>query len=200
RWYVNRHGHTLAVVPDPGFSWVGSPANESGEPLQRRPIGRTYAIATREVTIGQFLEYLKGQPVPQWLWERNRDRDPNRPAVKVAWFDAARYCRWLSEQEGVPEKEMCYPRIEEIRSGMTLPADYLSRTGYRLPTGAEWEHACRAGAWTSRPYGHAAGLLGRYAAHAASGARPVGALLPHDLGLFALLGNAAERPHDPRFR
>jgi formylglycine-generating enzyme required for sulfatase activity len=200
RWYVNRRGHTLAVLLDPGFSWGGCPANEPGEPLERRRIGRSYAIATREVTIGQFLEYLKGRPVPQWLWERNRDRDPNRPVVKVTWFDAARYCRWLSEREGVAEDQMCYPRIEEIRSGMTLPADYLSRTGYRLPTSAEWEHACRAGAWTSRPHGHAEELLGRYAAHASNQARPVGALWPNDLGLFDMLGNAAEWTNDLRYR
>src|SRR5262249_30523886 len=101
------------------------------------------------------------------------------------------------------EDQMCYPRIEEIRSGMTLPADYLSRTGYRLPTGAEWEHACRAGAWTSRPYGHAEELLGRYAAHGTGvgpGARPVGLLWPNDLGLFDMLGNAAEWTGDLRYR
>src|SRR5262249_26051117 len=106
---------------------------------------------------------------------------------------------WLSEREGVPEDQMCYPRIEEIRSGMTLPADYLSRTGYRLPTGVEWEHACRAGTWTRRPYGHAEELLGRYAAHAGSRGpqpRPVGALWPNDLGLFDMLGNASEWTND----
>ena len=123
------------------------------------------------------------------------------PVLGVTWFAAAQYCRWLSEQEGIPEEQMCYPPIADIKDGMKLPADYLARTGYRLPTEAEWEYACRAGAVTSRPHGDGDDLLdyyARYAGNARGRAGRVGSLKPNDFGLFDMLGNAWEWCHDAR--
>jgi formylglycine-generating enzyme required for sulfatase activity len=81
-------------------------------------------------------------------------------------------------------------------SGMRCAPDYLHRTGYRLPTEAEWEYACRAGAETSRYYGEREELLGQYAWYTENAQnkemRPVGSLKPNDLGLFDLYGNALE--------
>ena len=78
---------------------------------------------------------------------------------------------------------------------MTIPADALKRTGYRLPAEAEWEYACRAGTITSRYHGPSVRLLKAYARYAANGgehAWPGGSLLPNDLGLFDMLGNVFE--------
>jgi formylglycine-generating enzyme required for sulfatase activity len=200
RWYVNQHGHTLAVVFAPTEFQMGSPKEEPGrddndEPQRLRRINRNFAISTKKISNRQFKEFLENSSTAGKLTPSVYSPDPDGPVVQETWFQAARYCRWLSEQEGIPENQMCYPPVAEIKDGMRMPAGYLSRTGYRLPTEAEWEYACRAGTVTSRYYGSADELLGKYAwyqANAHDRAWLAGQLKPNDLGLFDALGNAWE--------
>jgi formylglycine-generating enzyme required for sulfatase activity len=117
--------------------------------------------------------------------------DENGPIILVDWPKAAAYCNWLSKQEGIPEDQWCYQT--DPRGQVTaLKAKYLSLQGYRLPTEAEWEYACRAGAGTSRYYGETEELLPRYGWYDKnSGGRswPAGRKKPNDLGLFDMHGN-----------
>jgi formylglycine-generating enzyme required for sulfatase activity len=127
--------------------------------------------------------------------------DPDGPAIDVTWLEAAQCCRWLSEKEHVPEKEMCFPPLNQIKENMVPPADYLHKTGYRLPTVAEWEYASRVGAEPSRYYGGAASMLGSYAFYAANShdrAWSGGRLEPNDFGLFDVYGNVWEWCQDYR--
>jgi formylglycine-generating enzyme required for sulfatase activity len=200
RWYVTKHHHTLAVIDGPVEFQMGSPAEEKGrddgdQAVHPVRLSRGFAIATKKVSRRQFEEFLKQCPNATKWEPGSYSPDPDGPVVQETWYDAAMYCRWLSEQEGIPEDQQCYPPIDQIKAGMRLPANHLSRTGYRLPTEAEWEYACRAGTVTSRYYGSADELLTQYAwcqSNADDRAWPAARLKPNDLGLFDPLGNAWE--------
>jgi formylglycine-generating enzyme required for sulfatase activity len=118
--------------------------------------------------------------------------------ISVTWYEAAQYCRWLSEREGIEKEQCCYPSVADIeksKDGLTplkLPPNFVERTGYRLPTEAEWEYACRADTSTTRFYGSDSSLLAHYAWYwnnSEDQAWPVGQKQPNDLGLFDMHGN-----------
>ncbi len=117
----------------------------------------------------------------------------------VSWYQAARYCRWVSDQkdEGIPESERNYPHLEENWAPIRdkLPKDHLRRRGYRLPTVEEWEYVARAGSATSRFFGNSTDDLDNYAWWSRNGEEriwPVGRLRPSPLGLFDIYGNVHE--------
>jgi formylglycine-generating enzyme required for sulfatase activity len=200
-WYVNREGITFAVFRDVDEPFLmGSPKEE--QPLGRDPndqdqhpvkVGRRFAIATKLITNEQFQRFLRDHPIADRKFPSPYSKEPTSPAGPIEWFDAARYCQWLSEHQKLPSSEWCYPSAAEVKEDMHFPANYLSRTGYRLPTEAEWEFACRAGALTSRWYGNAKELLGNYAwflDNSDNHLWPVGLKKPNDFGLFDVHGNA----------
>jgi formylglycine-generating enzyme required for sulfatase activity len=198
-WYVNGQGQTMVVIPGPVEFLMGSPPTEQGryepEVQHRKRIGRTFALAARPVTVQEFRRFLRANPNLEKLFQgdvaallKRYSPEADCPMTQVDWYKAAAYCNWLSDQENL---EKCYQ--EDAQGNVVgLKAKYLSLTGYRLPTEAEWEYACRAGAVTSRCYGESEELLRKYAWYFPNGkgrSRPVGGKKPNDLGLFDMHGN-----------
>jgi formylglycine-generating enzyme required for sulfatase activity len=183
-WYVNAERQTMILIP-PGK--VQSGFGVSSEQIR---VDRGFALAAREVTVAEFQrfrrEHQRGQFVPT-------DDCP----ADVSWYASAAYCNWLSKRDGIPIEQWCYVPNEngEYAEGMSMAPNFLSRTGYRLPTGKEWEYACRAGSFTYFSVGEAEDLLPKYAwgvVNSQSYSHPVGTLRPNDLGLFDMHGNAWE--------
>jgi formylglycine-generating enzyme required for sulfatase activity len=207
RWFVNGQGQTFAVIEGPVEFRMGSPPTERDrnpdETPRRVTIPRRFAVADREVTVDQYQRFVRSHP-QFGLGQQYLDRFSPKgtgPMIAVSWYGAAAYCNWLSEQEGLPNDQLCYlPNPSgAYDEGMSIPADVLKRTGYRLPTEAEWEYACRSGAITGRYYGETTDLLGKhswYQANSGEHAWSCGGLIPNDLGLFDMLGNVYEWVQD----
>lgn len=212
RWFVNHQGFTMIVIPGPVQFLMGTPADDPGYPhLERRKlkerqherhIPRTFAIASKPLT---FRDYEAKEPgyinytldANRVLKEQRADLNPSLPVEAVAYEDALEYCNWLSEQEGIPKDQYCY-HFPEGEDSIQPKANFLSLTGYRLATEAEWEYACRSGAITVRPYGSSELLLPKYVWYrdnAGTRTWPPGRLRPNDYGFFDMLGNTSEWVH-----
>ena len=155
------------------------------ESLHRKRIGRTFAIAAKPVTVGEYRRFNKS-----YTFIERFAPTPDCPVVYTSWYQAAAYGNWLSDQEGISPGQWCYKTNKGQVS--KLKANYLSLAGYRLPTEAEIEYSCRAGALTSRYYGGTEELMGKYGwfvQNSGDCSWPVGSKKPNDFGLFDALGN-----------
>jgi formylglycine-generating enzyme required for sulfatase activity len=103
------------------------------------------------------------------------------PVTGVSWYDAVALCNQLSRDTGLPEAYTV--------DGEQVDWD-RSSPGFRLPTEAEWQHACTTGTPGYR-YGPI-DEIAWYAGNSEGRAHPVGGLAPNAWGLHDMLGNVWE--------
>lgn len=161
-WFVDRFGQTMLVVRGPvtfnlGFS-QGDPAYVKVEPQQEIQIPYSFAVATTEITRQQFERFS----------ESNHDvtagPESDCPMNSLTFNELVAYCRWLSLKDGLTENDMCFPPVNVNAKEKAIPyEDFLSRSGYRPPTDAEWLYTCRAESPTAMFMGNSASMLKKYA-------------------------------------
>lgn len=183
-WYVNGQGQTMVVFPNPAEFGSGQ-------------IDHSFAISSHEVTVIEFRSFRESHGVNSALAPTE-----DCPVHNVNWYDAAAYCNWLSEQEGIPDDQWVYQPNDQGKyaEGMRIKDNALELKGYRLPTEAEWEYACRAGSTGSYGHGEPVPLLERYARYVANStgrSHSAESLLPNAMGLFDMHGNLWEWVQNP---
>lgn len=194
-----------------GTFLMGAPVDEADSSDSERPlrsvIVRPFLLAETETTRGQWKEAGLPSPID---WGREDAFDPSLPANFVSWHDAANFCNVISAREGLPM------RYREVNPGEFAADPSAASGGYRLPSEAEWEWACRSQQLdgSRSPYSVEVELLPQHGWYFMnSGAkelpagtlwdlarfdqwqlrpRPVKGKSPNRFGLFDMHGNVAE--------
>ncbi|MCL2186859.1 MAG: formylglycine-generating enzyme family protein [Treponema sp.] len=168
-----------------GTFMMGSPENEPD---------RLDVETQHQVTVSSF--YMCKFTVTQKEYREVMEKNPsgfkgdNLPVENVSWFDAIEYCNMLSQKEGL--------NPVYIIKGTTVTWNRkvngsLETSGYRLPTEAEWEYACRAGTTTAYNTGsNFNDNTGWFYSNSGNSTHSVGQKPANAYGLFDMHGNVYE--------
>jgi sulfatase modifying factor 1 len=138
-----------------------------------------YLLAAFPVTQAQYADVIG-----QWPSTARGDQHVAEPVESVSWVDAVRFCNALSDREGLAPAYLFQADFHADADGVEWDA---SADGYRLPTEAEWEHACRAG--TTGPRYGPLDEIAWYRNNSGGRIHDVGGKQPNAWGLHDMLGN-----------
>ena len=176
---VTELGVEMVLVPAGEF-WMGDDRGDDDEKPAHRVRISAFYMDTSEVTQASYRQLMGKNPA--------KFKSPDKPVERVGWHAAVRYSNARSLREGLTP---CY-------DPETLECDFTA-DGYRLPTEAEWEYACRAGTEAQYSFGNDPGKLAAYGwfkANAAGSTNSVKRKSPNPWGLYDMHGNVAEWCND----
>ncbi len=162
---------------DAGNVMISIPAGQVT--LSDRRTQRQWSVALRPYLLAAF-------PITQFEYALVTGQRPGAvhgdrlPVEGVSWWDAIRFCNALSDRDGLP---LAY-RFHADGEGVEWDG---SAEGYRLPTEAEWEYACRAG--TTGPRYGPLDEIAWYRGNSGERVHEVGGKKPNAWGLYDMLGN-----------
>lgn len=169
------------------------------ETLIDRRSGRSWDVPVERFDLG--VTVVTAELWAQVWGESSHFAGDVRPKVDVSWRDAIRFCNRLSRSEGlepayvVTTQPAPFPESSWTPHDQPAPDDWhvvwnRQADGYRLPTDAEWQLACRAG--TSGPRYGELDDIGWYDANSGGELRPVAQKTPNAWGLHDMLGGVWE--------
>jgi formylglycine-generating enzyme required for sulfatase activity len=206
--FVKRPAATMALIPSSGRTFVmGSPTDAVSQNIERPEhqvrFEYDFFMDKCEVSQGMYRNLMGANPSVVNATQGTFGVGDSFPVYYVSWYDAALFCNARSKKDGY---DTVYSYAAKCKPNQTCPyvledlVIHYDRTGYRLPTEAEWEYACRAGTTSEYfwggDYGTAAdaqaGGHAWYEANSGNTTHPVGKTAPNGFGLFDMAGNVSE--------
>jgi formylglycine-generating enzyme len=176
---VTKSGIEMTLIPTGSFTMGKDGADEDVSPAHQVVIS-AFAMDRYEVRQKIYEELVLADP--------SHFKGVGRPVEQVRWMDAVLFCNARSRHEGL---EPCYNEVDFKCN--------FSASGYRLPTEAEWEYACRAGSAGDYCFGNSARELASYASFADNSNKRTargGSHQANAFGLFDMHGNVSEWVND----